>query len=126
MKILIPTRQRVKEFFFALKNRFMAFFKHPYFIAFLCGAILVSALPPYHFLPALFVCFTVITILLAKVRNKKQAFLLGFSFGFAHFAFGLAWVSNALLVDDYFAWMAPFPPLGFGLWGGFFPAFCFL
>lgn len=95
--------------------------------AFLCGVSAVSALPPYGFIPVLFVSFGGLTFLLNRAKSAKQAFAFGYAFGFGFFAVGLAWVSNALLTEGMgFAALAPLPPIGFGIWGGFFPAFACL
>ena len=95
------------------------------FAAFCAGALTVLALPPYHIFPAL-LGFTALGFLLAGDMTKKRAFGLGFSFGFAHFGFGLMWVGNALKLDPRFAPVAFLPFFAFGLWGAFFPAFCAL
>lgn len=92
------------------------------FYAFLFGFVAVGALPPYHGLLCLFIGFSGLIGLLNKAETKKQAAWIGFMFGFGHFSFGLSWVSNALLTEGLgFEWLAPLPPIGFGLWGAFFP-----
>ena len=95
------------------------------FAAFCAGALTVLALPPYHILPAL-LGFTALGFLLAGDMTKKRTFGIGFSFGFAHFGFGLMWVGNALKLDPRFAPVSFLPFFAFGLWGAFFPAFCAL
>ena len=96
------------------------------------GIIAVGALPPYYFLPCLFLAFSGLIYLLDRAESKKPAALLGFWFGFGFFSAGLSWVCNALLIEGMgFEALAPLPLIGFGLWGGLFPmtacliAFCF-
>ncbi|MBR1778357.1 MAG: apolipoprotein N-acyltransferase [Alphaproteobacteria bacterium] len=87
------------------------------------GAAAVSALPPYYFLPGVFLAFSGLIILLNRAESKKQAACLGFWFGFGFFSVGLSWVCNAFLIEGMgFEALVPLPPIGFGLWGGLFPA----
>ena len=118
----MPTKTWFKAVFCKIGRFARACAKNAFVQAFFFGAVAVLALPPYGFLPALFIGFGGLGFLLTRTDSLKRAFFIGFLFGFAHFAFGLSWVSNALLVDEYFAWLAPFPPLGFGIWGGPFVA----
>ena len=113
----------MKRFF----PRAASFFKSPVFLRMLmalgCGLIAVGALPPYYGLICLPAAFSGLFFLLNRVTSGKQAFALGYAFGFGFFSLGLSWVSNALLTEGMgFAGLAPLPPLGFGIWGGFFPA----
>lgn len=86
------------------------------------GIVTVGALPPYFILPCLFVGFSGLLWLLNKAETRQEAAKIGFAFGFGYFSVGLAWVSRALLIEDMgFTALAPFPPIGFGLWGGLFP-----
>lgn len=86
------------------------------------GALAVGALPPYSFLPCLFLAFSGLIILLNRAENKKQAAALGFWFGFGFFSIGLSWVCNALMIEGMgFEALTPLPLVGFGLWGGLFP-----
>ncbi len=113
----------MKNFF----NRVWGFFRSERFVsilsALLCGVIAVPALPPYGYIFTLFIAFSGLIILLDRAKSAKRAFALGYAFGFGFFSVGLAWVSNALLTEGMgFAALAPLPPIGFGIWGGFFPA----
>lgn len=113
----------MKRFF----SRAASFFKSPVFLRALmalgCGLIAVGALPPYYGLICLPVAFSGLFFLLNRTASGKQAFALGYAFGFGFFSLGLSWVSNALLTEGMgFAGLAPLPTLGFGIWGGFFPA----
>lgn len=99
------------------------FVERKYMSAFVCGLIAVGALPPHFHTPLLWIAFSGLMVLLNAVDGKKQAALAGFCFGFGFFSLGLAWVSDALLIDGMgFETLAPLPPLGFGLWGGLFGA----
>ncbi len=99
------------------------FFERKYASAFVCGLIAVGALPPYFHTPLLWIAFSGLTVLLNAAESKKRAALTGFCFGAGFFGLGLAWVSDALLIDGMgFEALAPLPPLGFGLWGGLFGA----
>ena len=114
-----------------LLHRIWGFFRSERFVsillALLCGVSAVYALPPYGFIPVLFVAFGGLIFLLNGATSAKRAFALGYAFGFGFFSVGLAWVSNALLTEGMgFAALAPLPPIGFGVWGGFFPAFACL
>ena len=78
-------------------------------LAMLCGICAALALPPFFYLPLAVIAFSGLYLLLAKAENFKQAFWLGWSFGFAHHVVGLYWISNALLTDPaQFGWMIPF------------------
>lgn len=106
-----------------LKNKIQHFLTSGPFLGLLCGFTAVAALPPYYHAVFFFVAFSGLMILLNRTESKRQAAVLGFCFGFGYFSAGLAWVSNALMIDGMgFQTLAPFPPLGFGLWGGLFPA----
>ena len=91
----------------------------------LCGT---AALPPVYVVPLVFVAFTGLVWLLEAVPRggwpaTRQAFLIGWWFGFGHFFAGFYWLANALLIDAaQFGWMVPFAL--FGLAGGLalFPA----
>lgn len=106
-----------------LKNKFRHFLTARPFLGLLCGFAAVAALPPYYYTVFLFIAFSGLMLLLNRTENKKQAAFLGFCFGFGYFSAGLAWVSNALMIDGMgFQALAPLPPFGFGVWGGMFPA----
>jgi apolipoprotein N-acyltransferase len=85
-----------------------------YIWAFLGGGLTTLALPPVDFLPAFFLSISVFVLQLDRPqRTWRDAFALGWSFGFGYFAFGLYWISNAMLVfGDQHAWMLPFAALG--------------
>ena len=79
-----------------------------YFYSFLYGVVLMFAMPPFFFLPCLFV-FALFYLQIDLAKDKKDAFYLGWFFGFGYFVTGLYWVSSSLLVDPLkFAWLIPF------------------
>lgn len=88
-----------------------------YAAAFAAGAVSTFALPPYGFLPLLFIAVPVLVWLLDGVgeptRSRRRRVLwrsglVGWWFGFGYFLLGLFWVGNAFLVDaDKFAFLLP-------------------
>ncbi|MBO4520216.1 MAG: apolipoprotein N-acyltransferase [Alphaproteobacteria bacterium] len=87
------------------------------------GILAVGALPPFYVLPCAFLAFSVLIFLLNRAENKKQAAFLGFWFGFGFFSVGLSWVCNAFLIEGMgLSFLIPLPLIGFGVWGGLFPA----
>lgn len=102
-------------------------------VAFLLGSLLVLAFAPFHFFPIVFVSLTGFFWLIDQEKlQKKTAAILGFSFGFGFFLFGIYWISISLLVEpEKFAWLIPFaltliPGLLAGYFAGFGVSFVFL
>lgn len=91
--------------------------------AFLLGIFSVYALPPFHIFPVLFLSFSGLFCLLEKTADTaKKAWKLGYVFGFGHFAFGLSWIGNALLLDvSTFGWLYPLCLLAGGAFSAFLP-----
>ncbi len=87
-------------------------------LAFLAGAFGVLALPPFGFFAALFVSFTLLVWLLdgvggGPVARLRNAFGIGWMFGWGYFIAGLWWLGHALMIDaDEFAWALPLAVLG--------------
>jgi apolipoprotein N-acyltransferase len=91
-------------------------------LAFLAGLIGVLALPPFGFLAALFVSFTLLVWQIdgataapeaSLLRRLAPAFRIGWFFGFGYFLGGLWWLGNALLVEaDDYAWALPLAVIG--------------
>ncbi len=99
------------------------FFNKRFFIIFLFpiifGGITVLGFQPFNFsiinfisLPLLF-----LTIIYVKKKSKstyrkkpflKNLFILGTSFGFGYFFFGIYWISNSLTFDETFTFLIPF------------------
>jgi len=100
-----------------------------YLAAFAAGSASTLALPPYEFLPILFITVPALVWLLDGVgeptRSRRRrvmwrAGLVGWWFGFGYFLFGLYWIGNAFLVEaDKFAFLLPAAvtllPAGLGL-----------
>lgn len=92
------------------------------------GLCATAALPPVYAAPMVVVAFTGLIWLLEAVPGRaahatRDAFAVGWWFGFGHFFAGFYWLANALLIDAaQFGWMVPFAL--FGLAGGLalFPA----
>lgn len=106
-----------------IKKAAEIFCRKKYLPALLCGFVAVGALPPFYVIPCLFVAFSGMFFLIDRLDGRRQAAAVGFFFGFGFFSLGLAWVSNALMIEGMgFRSLAPVPPLGFGLWGGLFGA----
>jgi apolipoprotein N-acyltransferase len=81
--------------------------------AFLLGALAAAALPPVDLTPVLVISFTGLVWLFDGVQRPREAFGLGWSFGFGFFVAGLYWIAAALFVDIFrFWWLLPFATLG--------------
>ncbi len=93
----------------------------------LCGALASAALPPLHLVPLLIPAFTGLLWLLDGAACRRDAALLGWSFGFGHMLGGLYWIGIAVLVDaDRFALAMPFAVLGMSAGLALFPALAVL
>ncbi|MGE0650255.1 MAG: apolipoprotein N-acyltransferase [Alphaproteobacteria bacterium] len=100
-------------------------------VAVLLGAVAALALPPLYVLPALVAALVGLLCLLdgacAAAHPRRQAFVLGWCFGFGHFVAGLYWIANALLVDaERFGWLAPFAVGGLSAYFALYPAIAVL
>ena len=94
-----------------------------YTIAFLLGALLAGALPPFDLSPLVFVCFPGLLWLDEGSATSWASARLGYVFGLGFFAAGLYWIAAALFVDiATFWWALPFAVLGLPAVLGFFPA----
>ena len=94
---------------------------HRNLTAFALGSLAVQALPPFYRWYLLFVCLSGLLCLINSAPNKKQAFAVGYWFGFGFFAFGLSWVNQALLIAPaQTGWLIP---ITFLASGGFFGLF---
>ena len=72
------------------------------------GCLSVAALPPYYLLPLLAAAFGGLMFLLLASPSPKKAFAVGYWFGFGHFACGLFWINNALMMDlPRLGWLIP-------------------
>ena len=97
--------------------------KHYRLLSFLSGWLAIAALPPWYAFPVLFVSFSLLLWFIQNSNSKSMAFKSGYYFGFAFFAFGLAWINNALLLDaKAFGWLVPITFLASGFFFGLFIA----
>jgi apolipoprotein N-acyltransferase len=93
----------------------------------LCGALASAALPPLHLVPLLIPAFTGLLWLLDGAARRREAALIGWSFGFGHMLTGLYWIGVAFLVDpDRFGLAMPFAVLGMSAGLALFPALAVL
>lgn len=77
------------------------------------GLLSALALPPVYAIPVLLLVLPLWLCFHDQAQSKKQAFGIGWWFGFGHFAAGLYWISFALLVDvQQFGWLIPFALVG--------------
>jgi apolipoprotein N-acyltransferase len=94
-----------------------------YGAAAVCGALASAALPPLHLVPLLIPAFTGLLWLLDGAVRRREAALLGWSFGFGHMLTGLYWIGIAFLVDaGRFGAAMPFAVLGMSAGLALFPA----
>jgi len=90
-------------------QKLINFITHHYKLAsFLLGSITVQTLPPFYHWYISFISFTSLLLLLNQAQSKKQAFNIGWLFGFGFFSFGLSWINNALLITpSETGWLVP-------------------
>lgn len=82
-------------------------------IAFLLGALAAAALPPVDLTPVLIISFSGLVWLLDGAHGRREAFGVGWSFGFGFFVAGLYWIAASLFVDiASFWWLLPFAVMG--------------
>jgi apolipoprotein N-acyltransferase len=82
-------------------------------LAFGLGAAGSLALPPLYFVPGLVVAFTGLVWQLDGARRPRQAFWLGWWFGFGYLTLSLYWIAAALFIDiAQFWWLLPFTVTG--------------
>lgn len=91
--------------------------------SFIFGVCATLALPPVFFTPLAFIGFCGFFWMHGACQYKKQAFWLGWWFGFGHFVSGLYWISFALLIDiAQFGWLIPFAVFGIAAVVAIYPA----
>ena len=94
-----------------------------YGMALILGLLSVGALPPLYVAPLLLVAFSGLLWLAHGAKTPRAAALIGWWFGFGHFAAGLYWITNALLVDAAkFGWLVPFAVSGLSAFLALFAA----
>src|SRR5437868_14517343 len=95
-------------------------------VAFIAGVLTTAALPPFYIIPVLWISLPVLLWLLEGCQSWRKAAVVGWAFGFGHYASGLGWLTNAFYVDaDTFGIFAL--PAVYGLtfvMGVFFAAVC--
>jgi apolipoprotein N-acyltransferase len=94
-----------------------------YGLAFLLGALLAGALPPFDVTPLIFIAFPGLLWLDEGSAGPWASARLGYAFGLGFFVAGLYWIAAALFVDiDRFWWALPFAVLGLPALMAFCPA----
>lgn len=94
-----------------------------YAAAFLLGASLAGALPPFDLAPLIFLAFPGLLWLDEGSTGRWASARLGYVFGLGFFVAGLYWIAAALFVDiATFWWALPFAVLGVPAMLAFFPA----
>ena len=89
----------------------------------LLGVLAAAALPPVDMTPLLAVAFSGLVWLAADLARRRDAFAVGWSFGFGFFLAGFYWIALALLVDiATYWWLLPLAivalPVFFGIFSG--------
>ena len=98
--------------------------KYPKTAAFVLGALLSAALPPYYQFWTVFLAFSGLMFLICGTNRIRKLCELGYWFGFGYFAAGFYWIGNALLIDVMqTGWLYPIVLL---LNGAFFGLFTIL
>ncbi|MBU6475683.1 MAG: apolipoprotein N-acyltransferase [Alphaproteobacteria bacterium] len=97
-----------------------------YALAFVLGALMVLAMPPFGAFPVLLISIPGMVWLCQGAATKTKSFLTGWVFGAGYFIFGLYWISDALFVDiQQFWWVLPLSlvigPVIVALYYGFIP-----
>jgi apolipoprotein N-acyltransferase len=72
--------------------------RRPRSSALILGALAALALPPFHLYPTL-LAFAGLLDLLRGAERRRQALVIGWCFGFAHFLLGLYWIGIAFFTD---------------------------
>lgn len=87
----------------------MFILRNKYSVIFLLGALSSLIFAPYHLFPVGIAAFSLMFLFLDKAEKNKEAFLIGYWFGFGQFLFGFYWISISLFVDfEKFFWLLPF------------------
>lgn len=93
-------------------------------LALIFGVLAATALPPFYFLPGLWVGFSGLLFLIVSATGWKRAALEGWLFGLGWFALGLYWIGYAFLVDAaQHAVLMPFAVTGISVGMAIYPAF---
>lgn len=100
------------------------FKSRPILQAFSLGALSFLAFAPFNFFIFLIISLVFFYKLLEQTKPLKDNFILGFSYGYGYFLFGIYWIAISLLVDaTHYAWLIPFAltiiPMFLALYIGF-------
>lgn len=77
-------------------------------LIFFVGALSALSMAPINFWPALFIGLGSLYTCLCKAKTPFKAAMTGFMFSLGYFGFSLAWVGNALLIEDNpYVWAWP-------------------
>ncbi len=93
-------------------------------IAFVLGLVSALAFPPVYAMPLLWLVYPCLLWLLDGATTHRQAFTIGWAFGFGQFAAGFYWLTNSMFTDiAQWWWAVPFAstilPILLGLLPGF-------
>ncbi|MBE7635857.1 apolipoprotein N-acyltransferase [Sneathiella sp. P13V-1] len=81
-------------------------------LSFLLGSLLAATFAPVHLIFLLPLCYSGLLVLLARAKTAKQAFFIGWWFGFGQFVLGLYWIGVAFTIDaNAHAALIPVPTL---------------
>ncbi len=69
------------------------------FISLIAGLLSALSFAPIHFIATYFICFPVLLIITMNSKSIKDAFKIGYFFGFGHFYAGLYWIGNSFAVE---------------------------
>lgn len=87
----------------------MFILRNKYSVVFLLGALSSMVFAPSYLFFLGIVAFSLVFLFLDKAKKNKEAFLIGYWFGFGQFLFGFYWISISLFVDfEKFFWLLPF------------------
>ncbi len=108
----------------AIRPKLKLFARSPKKLAFISGVLSVAVLPPHSMFWLGFLSFPILLLLINSAGTKKNAFAVGYWFGYGYFACNMAWIGNALLIDAArFGWLYPLTLAAAGGFFGLFVAF---
>ncbi len=82
-------------------------------LSFFLGLLLAATFAPLHIVFLLPISFSGLLILLSYAQTRKQAFFIGWWFGWGQFIAGLYWIGIAFTIDaEAHAALIPLPTLG--------------
>lgn len=68
-------------------------------IALVLGGMAAAAFAPIHLVPVAIVALSLLSGLVIEASSPRKSFVLGWAFGFGHFAIGLQWLAESFSVD---------------------------